>query len=76
MPGVSPHCCPPPWRRPGGPVAVGPNAQVSLARDRIAHLQLKDPGPFRQGKTIRYGLMSLDARVLGRLAKAAEPMKP
>lgn len=32
--------------------------------------------PFRQGKTIRYGLVSLDARVLARVAKAPEAVKP
>ncbi len=43
---------------------------------RLLGFRLTDLRPFRQGKTIHYGLVSLDARVLGRLAKAPESVKP
>ena len=43
---------------------------VSAARELV--FRLADPRPFRRGKLIRYGLASLDGRVLAKREKPAE----
>ncbi len=59
----------------GGAVPGGVLAPGQESAPRTLSFKLTNLKPFRQGKTIRYGVASLDARVLAKLEKLASPEK-
>jgi hypothetical protein len=53
---------------PGGVLEAGAESQPRELAFRVQDLR-----PFRQGRTIRYGLVQLDASVLARLEPSTKP---